>query len=84
MAKRTPRYFVYKIRPNLWVRVQKSKQLGMNALLLEMGSNVYQNDFDFIFNTGVIAKPYSRVQKTIENWSVFSKMALGEVGVSLS
>ena len=27
---------------------------------------------------------YSRVQKSIENWSVWSKMALGEVGVSLS
>jgi len=26
---------------------------------------------------------YSRVQKSIENWSVWSKMALGEVGVSL-
>ena len=25
---------------------------------------------------------YSRVQKSIENWSVWSKMALGEVGVS--
>ena len=28
-------------------------------------------------------KIYSRVQKSIENWSVWSKMALGEVGVSL-
>ena len=26
---------------------------------------------------------YSRVQKSIENWSVWSKMALEEVGVSL-
>ena len=26
---------------------------------------------------------YSRVQKSIENWSVCSKMALGEVGVSV-
>ena len=26
---------------------------------------------------------YSRVQKSIENWSVWSKMALGEVGVLL-
>ena len=26
---------------------------------------------------------YSRVKKSIENWSVCSKMALGEVGVSL-
>ena len=26
---------------------------------------------------------YSRVQKSIENWSVWSKMALGEVGVPL-
>ena len=26
---------------------------------------------------------YSRVQKSIENWSVCSKMAQGEVGVSL-
>ena len=26
---------------------------------------------------------YSRVQKSIENWSVWSKMALGEIGVSL-
>ena len=26
---------------------------------------------------------YSRVQKRIENWSLWSKMALGEVGVSL-
>ena len=26
---------------------------------------------------------YSRVQKSIENWSVCSKMALAEVGVSL-
>ena len=26
---------------------------------------------------------YSRVQKSIENWSVCSRMALGEVGVSL-
>ena len=27
---------------------------------------------------------YSRVQKSIENWPVWSKMALGEVVVSLS
>ena len=26
---------------------------------------------------------YSRVQKSIENWPVWSKMALGEVGLSL-
>ena len=26
---------------------------------------------------------YSHVQKSIENWSVWSKIALGEVGVSL-
>ena len=32
---------------------------------------------NFFINT------YSRVQKSIENWSVWSKMALGEVGVSL-
>ena len=34
---------------------------------------------------GTVAGPciYSRVQKRIENWSVWSKMALGEVGVSL-
>ena len=28
-------------------------------------------------------KLYSRVQKSIENWSVSSKMALGELGMSL-
>ena len=30
------------------------------------------------------ASTYSPVQKSIENWSVCSKMTLGEVGVSLS
>ena len=32
---------------------------------------------------GIHCLVYSRVQKSIENWSVWSKMALGEVGVSL-
>ena len=31
----------------------------------------------------VFSTIYSRVQKSIENWSVWSKMALGEVGLSL-
>ena len=33
--------------------------------------------------TSLLKSTYSRVQKSIENWSVWSKMALGEVGVSL-
>ena len=43
------------------------------------------SDFDVknVKEGGIVIANYSRVQKSIENWSVCSKMALGEVGVSL-
>ena len=37
-----------------------------------------------IITASTKASTYSPVQKSIENWSVCSKMTLGEVGVSLS
>ena len=40
----------------------------------------YRAFFNYV---GKILTTYSRVQKSIENWSVWTKMALGEVGVSL-
>ena len=46
----------------------------------------FRNFLDQLRNTGLIGsrsfQNYSRVQKSIEKWSVCSKMALGEVGVS--
>ena len=39
--------------------------------------------FDKYVNQKIISEHYSRVQKSIENWSVWNKMTLGEVGVSL-
>ena len=39
-------------------------------------------DKNVAFNI-LLEKIYSRVRKSIENWSLWSKMALGEVGVSL-
>ena len=41
------------------------------------------SDVNYVIEIETFTDTYSRVQKSIENWSVWCKMALEEVGVSL-
>ena len=60
--------------------MERKKQ---KTLIIFVGSVIFGKSYTFTLQQHTFFG-YSRVQKSIKNWSVYSKMALGEVGVSLS
>ena len=69
--------------------------MGANYYICRFSKTIFPHFFTRLIsdegNTGCLIfkwtlkrkNTYSRVQNSIENWSVCSKMAIGEVGVSL-
>ena len=70
-------------RPHIFTIEMEFGQCRLLAVFCLLIVKLTKGKYVFINLFSNLSDTYSRVQKSIENWSVCSKMTLGEVGVSL-